>query len=65
MNERILIQAENRIRAGIKSIQNGEKSLKEANLGGLMNAIKSYDEVLFEKLLVLYVKATKSSFLKK
>ena len=65
MNERLLINAEKRIISGIKSIKNGDKSLKEANLGSLFNALKPYDEVLFEKLLVLYIKATKSPNLKK
>jgi len=65
MNEKLLIQAEKRIKSSIKRISKGDISLEEANVGSLFNAIKPYDEVLFEKLLVLYVKATKSPFLKK
>ena len=65
MNERILRKAENEIRVGIKSIRDGNKTVKESNLGSVLNAMKLFDEVLYDELFNLYKKALSSPFCKK
>lgn len=65
MNERLLKQAEKKIKIGINAIRDGKKTPKEASLGKLLNAMKNLDEPLYEKLLKDYKKVLTSPFCKR
>ena len=65
MNDKLIQRAEKEIRVGIKAIRDGNKTVKDAGLGKLLNALKTLDEPLYIELIELYKKALKSPFCKR
>ena len=61
MNERLLRKAEKEVLAGIMAIKSGKKTPAEANLGRILNSLKSLDEPLYDELLEKYKKAVELS----
>jgi hypothetical protein len=58
--ERLLLKAEKEINAGILAIKNKTKTPKEANLGKILNSLKTLDEPLYDTLLSKYKETLKN-----
>ncbi len=65
MNERLLRKSEKKIRLGIKTIRDGNKTPKDAGVGQTLNLMRHFDEILHSELMELYKKALQSPFCKR
>ena len=53
-SERNIIKLEKEIRAKMMQIKTGKILPKDSGIGKMMNLMKSFDEPLFEKLMIEY-----------
>lgn len=55
-NEKELIKLESEIKRKMIQIKNGQLTPKDSGIGKLINLMKSFDEPLYDKLMIDYKK---------